>query len=813
MRDLLMRRLFGRDLFISYSRPDASEYVRVLAMKVRETRPELSICIDQWAAAPHDTTHPNLLREARRSSLFVLVASENAVKSTNVGAELDEYLKTGRYLLAIDVDGNLAKPSVWSEAARRAIATTSPVTEARERLDPEHPDPSPRVVTRILGAVTFETQTQRIRHFAVRTVAAVAAIVAGAAIFSWFLVKSANEDRALADTKQKFAEQRAIRANKTADLANAETAIASCRANLANAAALVAEGRATDANLRADTAEQRATLAGTEAKHQQDVALALRLANESATILRQQPQHVDRAVRLAADAMTRLHGRGIRTLAADLALRESLALLPAFEPPVTLPGTGDPVASGNGRYIASSDPRRVHLCDTVSRECKTVGEGTGPWSAVAFSRDSGVLAAASGESVSLWSTATRQPLRDPIPFGGAIERIVVGNGGTFVAAAVGERFSVWDEARGMIVPGRQDGDDPIRWMDLSSDEQLLLTVDPARVRIWKWRTEEPPVDLQMKKPVLAAMFSPDGKHVAAIDNVQGLVMWNLDGPARMWSGDIRPPLHFARFSDDGKQIAASRFRGSGVRVYDVESGQGTSIETAGRWLAFSRDGTRLATGAKDFASLWRLSDGRELGRAPHSGIAYVTFRDDGSIVSFARGEELRAWRPNAAFPSDVTIPSAGRPRAAAFEPGVHRLLLASEGRPETPSGFHRIDAGGAASPCPMRGQHIAALAFAGNGLLVTGSTTGEVLLWKSWCDEAAAPLTITDMNAFIHSIAVSADGSRVAVASPRLLRLVDRRRGASVDLAQNHRIRVVSFTRRGDVIAADDQGFIRLWSP
>jgi WD40 repeat protein len=819
LRDALARPCFGRDLFISYSRRDkAMGYALRLAAEVRKAAArqkdptEISISSDLWAGGPSATTHPQLLTEARRCRAFVLLATRGAVVSPNVAGEVEACLSTGRYVLTIDVDHSLDHAAWEKEDTAKIVRTMPSQAETGNAIEEQKPDE--KVVERVLQIIGYETQTRRIRRIVRRTAFIGLAIIVGAYAFSSWQISQANRLRDEAKATAVAAESRSIDAT-------ARQSLAEMASWFAEKAARLAGWKTSLAEVDTEVAQQLEAEARSAAAREEEIALGLRLANESSTLLRQQPHHIERAVRLATEAMTHLDRRGVRSIAADLALRESLALLPAgFSVP--LPGIGEPVASRDGQYVANTGPQGLSLCQTANGHCATLGEKSSSWSAAAFNGDASRVAAANGDKVVVFRTDTGKPVGDPFPVGGQASRLAFASDGTTLAVAVGAAFSIHDTTTGKeLARPRQAGDD-ILGMELSHHEtsELLLTVAGKRVLAWKWRTSEPPVPLPTQGQPLLATFAPDDTRVATIDSEQGLVVskWKWPNATESWTASLPPPLHTARFSDDGKRIAVSQMRGYGVHVYDVEKSAApiTVLDVPGRWLAFSRDGSLLATGANYLAALWSLPDGRELARAAHERIPYVAFRDDGQVVSFDRGHALRVWLRNPLFSGETKIAATGNPLAVAFEPSTNRLLLATLSKPGSPGEVFRVDRDGAVQPCPLVGrEHVSSMIFTPDGLLVTGSIVGRVRLWKSWCGVSAESGTeIASTGNAVDALAVSADGSRLAAASGNTLTMIDAWRGAarrSFVVPDADRSRSLAFTAGGDVVAGGFAGAVRVW--
>ncbi|HEU4560254.1 MAG TPA: toll/interleukin-1 receptor domain-containing protein, partial [Longimicrobium sp.] len=82
-----IRRLFtGDDVFISYSRADASDYALELADRL--TRSGLSCFLDLWGTEPNRELPGDLVRALHNSGALVVLASPAAARSRFVGEEV-----------------------------------------------------------------------------------------------------------------------------------------------------------------------------------------------------------------------------------------------------------------------------------------------------------------------------------------------------------------------------------------------------------------------------------------------------------------------------------------------------------------------------------------------------------------------------------------------------------------------------------------------------------------------------------------------------------------------------------------------------
>src|SRR4051794_15155372 len=100
-----VRLLLGDDIFVSYSRQDGADYAMAVASAMATRR--YTCRIDQWEASPGERVPPSILRTVRRSSMLVVVASKAAGTSENVEQEIETFLRTGRNIVVVDIDGSV----------------------------------------------------------------------------------------------------------------------------------------------------------------------------------------------------------------------------------------------------------------------------------------------------------------------------------------------------------------------------------------------------------------------------------------------------------------------------------------------------------------------------------------------------------------------------------------------------------------------------------------------------------------------------------------------------------------------------------
>jgi WD40 repeat protein len=812
--DALMRPLFGRDVFISYSRQDATAYVQALAEEVRKSRPELSICIDQWAAKPYETTHPDLLAEARRSSMFIVVASEHAVCSTNVAGEIDQFLGTGRYMLAIDVDHQFGTGDKWSPYAKERLRTTDPVPETKAALgtppelqppdpvpetkqapgtpppEPKPPKPSPHVVSRVAESITFETQTRRIKRYAIRVGAGALVVIGLASGISWWRINEAQSVRDGALAAGNIAKIRRKRAIK--DAANANAA-------------------AKDATAKAKRATSKAT-------REQDIATALGNANEATILLQQQPHLVRRASELAVGAMDLLLQRDVRNLAADMALRDALQVLPQMRRDVPLHRLAQHAAfSPDGQYFVAIDGADVMLYETGTGQGHRLAGGRHPpdarWGAIVFSRDSSRVAVASGEArgpngwIDVWDTKQRTSLCVIPAAGFDPDVLAVSPDGSSVAFAAGESLVVdpLDPSKEVVRPAGE----VLRSVAFNPKGDLIVTAGEQRVCIWS--TDVNVIgELPLHGAPVFAQFSPDGKRVA-VGTGDGLSVYAWPSKQRWVVNDLPPPYANVKFSGDGRLLAVSALKGDDrLRIYDAADGHPIcTIATRADQIAFNADASRIATGSFHIARLWRLPDGRELGRASHPpSIPFVAFRAGGDVVS--AGDRLKVWRPRAAVAVDHPVDANARMRAIAFDPRSGDLAITMA------PNIERFRFDGKVAPCRLRSSPEAVL-FTPKGHLI-GGVGKTVRVWTDWCRGGTDGRVIAELPGTVMSLALTRDGRTLAIGGatgPRgsLVRIVTDWAGhpRTIDLLHPEHVFSLVFLADGRLVSGSNDG-VRVWN-
>ncbi len=258
---------------------------------------------------------------------------------------------------------------------------------------------------------------------------------------------------------------------------------------------------------------------------------------------------------------------------------------------------------------------------------------------------------------------------------GAVYAAAFSPDGRTVAAAGADRIVwLWETATGKVAHKLPGHTATVRDLAFAPDGKCLVTVGDDRIGlVWDTTTGnriatlvvtggtpvgglnkstgEPPVTtIAHERPLTTVAFSSDGRFIATAGNDEASVnVWDAKTYALQQSLDVGPADNLAFAPDDARLAIAGR--DGQVRVYRRDDmGTWTIATTISahtnivRGLAWSSDGSRLATAGKDRAvKLWDADSWRELStvRALKNSIYDISFSPgDRRLAIAARNEPL-----------------------------------------------------------------------------------------------------------------------------------------------------------------------------
>jgi WD40 repeat protein/serine/threonine protein kinase len=393
--------------------------------------------------------------------------------------------------------------------------------------------------------------------------------------------------------------------------------------------------------------------------------------------------------------------------------------------------------SPEGRQLATaSTSHAVSLWDANSpaaQPAHVLRGHTRPISHLAFSPDGRQLATGSQDSIRLWDTATGRQLFE-LPTDASPTLAYSADGQRLLSNDIDGKYRLWDPTSGKLVAKVGDGS-------------------------------------AHQKP-RGVTFSPDGKRVAAAAGKEVRVYDAATGRHVATLGPLEWPVDDVSFSPDGKRISANRFDSPGpdtVYLWDADTGRLVARLTdhkARVSLAWSRDGTRLATATQhpeNLIRLWDAADGKLLHTLPgHTNSPNdLSFSPDGTrLASAAMDQTARLWDVKTGAEVAVLRGHWAQIWTATFSPDSRRLVTSSEDHT-----MRLWDAANGELIAVLRGHSGSAYGyFTPDGShLVSSSDDGTVRFWDLNLLERNGVLR--GHTSFVYDVAFAPDGEQVASAA------------------------------------------------
>ncbi len=343
--------------------------------------------------------------------------------------------------------------------------------------------------------------------------------------------------------------------------------------------------------------------------------------------------------------------------------------------------------SSDGRLVAVRSERTLTIWDTTTgTPPRPLAAAAGP---LAFTPDGRTLVVGGNtdafRGLQWWDLANGKLLAEVRTEVG-VQDLTCSTTGAYLVVFLGDhRGEIWDARERVPLSWASIGH--VSSLAISPDERTVATgEEEGRVRLWDLPARRIRAQYHWQANRIGPLaFSPDGRTLA-VANSEGQV-YQIDAtawtvPERLQT-DQPAPVHGAVWSPNGGTLAVGYENGP-IQWIDLETGQVQRLEGVARHtphtMAFSPDRQTFAAFAftERRVRFWDTRNGQPNGvTAAHAApLADLAFSPDGSRLATVDRTTVRLWD----VPTRIECcePKNGPYRHVAFPPGGRYLLTASE---------------------------------------------------------------------------------------------------------------------------------------
>jgi len=348
----------------------------------------------------------------------------------------------------------------------------------------------------------------------------------------------------------------------------------------------------------------------------------------------------------------------------------------------------------------------------------------------------------------------------------------------------------------------------LRWRAPVDDDfaagQPLADVRLTSGAIWELRADRP--------GRLRSRHAAEGATVMSGDwLVTSVSAAREPAPTELFHVTLTKDVNCVTFSPDGNSFVSGDDSGRAI-IFDIRTQRAARVLRHGddgdyvRAVAYSPDGTRLASAGDGEVRLWQVSNGSQLTHTScgNSDAWGISFHPDGRRLAIP-GSEVQVW--DSADGSTAIIATESS-KAARFAPDGTKLASAHD---DGKARVWDMPSGDLAFDLDHPGK-VNWVAFSPDGgRIATGSNNGFAAVWDAQTGELVRSL---DHGAHVQAIEFSPDGALVATAGSNECRLWDAEDGGQLASVRHESVYGLAFSPDGERFAtagwSDDM--VRVWS-
>ncbi len=237
---------------------------------------------------------------------------------------------------------------------------------------------------------------------------------------------------------------------------------------------------------------------------------------------------------------------------------------------------------------------------------------------------------------------------------------------------------LWDATTGDVLidrfPGRRGG---VFSVAFSPDgAQVAMATSTGPLEVWDLAScTQVHTMREHDTYVWAVAFSPDGRYLASGGHDSSIRLWDRTTGAQIRTYAGRPGITGLAFSPDGQWIVSA---GDACRLWSVDTGLELAIfHGPSQRVAFSPDGSQIASGSDDQVKLWFATPNLQLTVGGHGAhVKCIAFSPDGKLVASAAQNNHPLWDPTTGEEL-LSFSTEGGLGALAFSPDGRRLASAA----------------------------------------------------------------------------------------------------------------------------------------